>query len=99
MNIKLFVLAIFLIAYILLVLKRGHPFVVLGGAIAALLIPRAISINEAISSINYNVLGVFSGTMILSSLFIFSGVPAYFAPKLVDRSKTVGMAILAVCVL
>ncbi len=96
---KLFVVAIFIIAYILLVLKRGHPFLVLGAAIGALLISGAINLNEALLSINYNVLGVFLGTMVLSSLFIFSGVPAYFATKLVDRSKTVGMALLSVCIL
>ncbi len=96
---KLFVVAIFIIAYILLVLKRGHPFLVLGAAIGALLISGAINLKEALLSINYNVLGVFLGTMILSGLFIFSGVPAYFATKLVDRSKTVGMALLSVCIL
>ncbi len=96
---KLFVVAIFIIAYILLVLKKGHPFLVLGAAIGALLISGAINLKEALLSINYNVLGVFLGTMILSGLFIFSGVPAYFATKLVDRSKTVGMALLSVCIL
>jgi len=96
---KLFVVAVFLVTYILLMLKRGHPFVVLGSAIGLLLVGRAISPVQAISSINYNVLGVFLGTMILSSLFIFSAVPAYLATKLVDRSKNVGMALLAVCLL
>jgi Na+/H+ antiporter NhaD/arsenite permease-like protein len=37
--------------------------------------------------------------MVLSGLFIFSGVPAHLATKLVDRSKTVGLALLAVCLL
>jgi Na+/H+ antiporter NhaD/arsenite permease-like protein len=37
--------------------------------------------------------------MILSGLFIFSGVPAYLATKLVDRAKNVGMALLSVCLL
>lgn len=96
---KIFVIAIFLLAYILLMLKRGHPFVVLGGAIGLLFLSRAITPIQAILSINYNVLGVFVGTMVLSGLFIFSSVPAYLATKLVDRSKTVGMALLSVCFL
>ncbi len=96
---SLFVVAVFLITYILLMLKRGHPFVVLGCAIGVFLLSRAISPLQAISSINFNVLGVFLGTMILSSLFIYSSVPAYLATKLVDRSKTVGMALLSVCLL
>ena len=96
---KLFVVAVFLITYVLLMFKKGHPFIVLGSAIGLLLVSRTISPIQAISSINYNVLGVFMGTMILSGLFIFSSVPAYFATKLVDRSKTVGMALLSVCLL
>jgi len=96
---KLFVVAVFLLTYILLMLKRGHPFVVLGSAIGLLLASGAVNLTQALSSINYNVLGVFLGTMILSSLFIFSDVPAYLATKLVDRAKTVGMALLSVCIL
>lgn len=96
---KIFVVATFLITYILLVLRKGHPFLVLFSAVGLLLISQAINLNQAISSINYNVLGVFLGTMILSGLFIFSEVPAYLATKLVDRSKTVGMALLSVCLL
>jgi Na+/H+ antiporter NhaD/arsenite permease-like protein len=80
-------------------LKKGHPFIILGSAIGLLLVSRAINVTQAISSINYNVLAVFLGTMILSGLFIFSAVPAYLATKLVDRSKTVGMALLSVCLL
>ena len=96
---KLLVIAIFLIAYLLLIMKKGHPFIVLGAAVAALLASRAMSVQEALSSINYNVLGVFWGTMVLSGLFIFSGVPAYLATKLVDKAKSVGMAMLFVCLL
>jgi len=96
---KLFVIGVFLITYILLMFKKGHPFVVLGAAVATLMLSRAISVGEAFLSINYNVLAVFLGTMILSGLFIFSRVPAYFATKLVDRAKTVGIALLYVCLL
>jgi Na+/H+ antiporter NhaD/arsenite permease-like protein len=97
--VKLLVVSIFLTAYALLVLKKGHPFIILGGAIAALFITRSLGFNEALSSINYNVLGVFWGTMVLSGLFINSSVPAYLATRLVDKSKSVGLAMLSVCLL
>jgi len=96
---KILVISTFLIAYILLVLKKGHPFIILGSAIAVLFASRSLGLNEALTSINYNVLGVFWGTMVLSSLFINSSVPAYLATKLVDRSKSVGLAMLSVCFL
>ncbi|MBI5144853.1 MAG: TRAP transporter large permease subunit [Candidatus Omnitrophica bacterium] len=96
---KIFVVLVFLITYIVLMTKKGHPFVILGSAIGLLFLSGAISATQAFSSINYNVLGVFLGTMVLSGLFIFSGVPAYFATKLVDRAKSIGMALLSVCIL
>lgn len=96
---KLLVVIIFLITYLLLVLKKGHPFIVLGAGIAALFVSGSLTIHEAVSSINYNVLAVFWGTMILSGLFMFSRVPAYLATRLVDKSKNVGMAMLSVCLL
>jgi len=96
---KLFVVIVFFVSYILLISKKVHPFVTFGTAIGLLFISRAITPTQAITSINYNVLGVFLGTMVLSGLFIFSEVPAFLATKLVDRSKTVGMALLSVCIL
>jgi Na+/H+ antiporter NhaD/arsenite permease-like protein len=96
---KLFVVAVFLVAYILLMLKRGHPFVILALAIGSLLVSRAVTPLQAIASINFNVLAVFLGTMVLSGLFIFSAVPAFLATKLVDRAKNIGMALLLVCLL
>lgn len=49
--------------------------------------------------INWNVIGIFVGTLILAEVFIDSKVPALFADILVNQSKSVGIAILWVCVL
>ncbi len=59
---KLFVVIVFLITYVLLVAKKGHPFLILGSAIGIFLISRVITPMQAIASINYNVLGVFLGS-------------------------------------
>jgi Na+/H+ antiporter NhaD/arsenite permease-like protein len=96
---KLLVITVFLTAYTLLVLKKGNPFIILGGAVAALFVSRALSLQEAFASVNYNVLAVFWGTMVLSGLFLYSKVPAYLATWLVDRAKSVGAAMLYVCLL
>ena len=65
--------------------------------VVILLFAGAINFGGAIASININVLGIFLGTMILSGLFIYSGVPAYLASMLVDKSKSICMAMLLVC--
>jgi Na+/H+ antiporter NhaD/arsenite permease-like protein len=95
-------LVIFLVCYALIsyfMNRQKHVFALLSAylGVAVLLLISAITFPQALSSININVLGVFLGTMILSSLFIFSGVPAYLACLLVDKSKSICMAMLLVC--
>lgn len=65
--------------------------------VVIILLTGVIDFKEALTSININVLGVFLGTMILSSLFIYSGVPAHLACLLVDKSRSVCIAMLLVC--
>jgi len=49
------------------------------------------------ASINWNVMGIFAGTLLVAEAFIYSRVPALCADLLIDRSPNVGWAILAVC--
>ncbi len=95
-------LTIFLLCYAFIgyfMNRQKHNYVLLSVyiGVTVLLLTTAINLGQALSSININVLGVFLGTMILSSLFIYSGVPAYLAAALVDKSKSVCMAMLLVC--
>jgi len=96
-DIKILTLTIFLLCYFLIFTRRINPLLVVFGGVVALLLTKAINLNQAVSSINFNVLGIFIGTMILSSLFIYSGVPQYLASNLVDKSKSICMALLLVC--
>ena len=95
-------LTIFLLCYAFIgyfMNRQKHKCVLLSVyiGVTVLLLTTAINLGQALSSININVLGVFLGTMILSSLFIYSGVPVYLAASLVDKSKSVCMAMLLVC--
>ncbi|MFC1704560.1 SLC13 family permease, partial [Candidatus Omnitrophota bacterium] len=96
---KLFVLITFLLTYVLIVSRRKNPTLMPYIGISVLLLFGAIDFKQALGSINFNVLGVFTGTMILSNLFIESGVPAYLAARFVDKSKNVCTALLSVCCL
>jgi len=99
MSLKLFTLIIFIGCYSLILSRKVRPVIATSVGILVLLIFKSITLNQAIGSINYNVLGVFIGTMTLSSLFIHSGVPAYLAAKLVNKSHSVGIAFFLVCCL
>ncbi|MFC1667285.1 SLC13 family permease [Candidatus Omnitrophota bacterium] len=98
---KIFVIVIFLLTYLTIVLfnRKINPLLSLASGVGILLISGAIGLKEAFLSINFNVLGVFLGTMILSGLFVHSNVPGYLAMRLVGRARNVGMALLLICLL
>ena len=60
---------------------------------------KSSSLIYIVKSINWNVLGIFVGTLIIAEAFIESGVPALIAHYLVSKSKNVGMAILYLCIM
>jgi Na+/H+ antiporter NhaD/arsenite permease-like protein len=99
---KYLTLGIFLVCYAVIgyFINRQKHFLALVSVyigVAVLFLTSAINLSGAAASININVLGVFLGTMILSSLFIYSGVPAYLASNLVGKSKSIATAMLLVC--
>lgn len=99
MPVKIVAAATFLVAYVLLIQHKIHPpFVVWGGS-ALLLLLGVVTPLQALESINLNVIGIVLGTMVLSEFFIHSQVPAYLASLLVSRSRSIAVALLAVCAL
>ncbi|MFW6182047.1 MAG: SLC13 family permease [Spirochaetota bacterium] len=52
-----------------------------------------------VHAVNWNVLGIFLGTLLIAEAFIASNVPALIAHHLVTRARNVGAAILYVCIM
>ncbi len=46
--------------------------------------------------INWNILLIYLGSLVLAELFIYSRVPAYLAEKIIDKSSTLGAAIVII---
>ncbi len=92
-------LAIFVVCYALFIFLPRHRSSV---ACAAALLVVALGVvpwREAIYLVNWNVMGLFIGMLVLADLFMQSKMPAVLAERLVDRMKTVRGAMLAVCAL
>ncbi|UCG53715.1 MAG: TRAP transporter large permease subunit [Candidatus Latescibacterota bacterium] len=70
----------------------------LWGGVALGIIFGYIHASDILSDINWNVMGIFAGTLILSEFFILSHVPDAISTVLVRRTRTVGAAYLAVCI-
>jgi len=92
-------LAIFLIAYVLFVILPTRRSFVAFGASILLVATTAISFQEALKAINWNVMGIFIGTLVVADTFMESRVPAYIAEIIVNRAKNTAWAMLAICVL
>jgi len=98
-NTKTIALLVFIIAYLLFIFlpnKRTH--VSLLGA-ALLLLTGVVSFKEAFLAINWNVMGIFVGTLIVADIFMESRVPAYLAEIIVDKAKNTAWSILLICLL
>ncbi len=64
-----------------------------------LILAGVVSFKEAFFSINWNVMGIFVGTLVVADIFMESRVPAYIAEVIVDKAKNTAWAILSICVL
>lgn len=92
-------LIVFILAYILFIfLPERRPLIAIIAALLLILL-RVISFKEAVFSINWNVMGIFVGTLIMADIFMESRVPAYFGEIIVDKAKNTGWAILFICLL
>ena len=92
-------LIIFLFAYILFIFlsnKRTH--IAIAGSLL-LILTGTISPKDAFFAINWNVMGIFVGTLVVADIFMESRVPAYVAEIIVDKAKNTAWAILLICLL
>ncbi|TFG61050.1 MAG: citrate transporter, partial [Spirochaetales bacterium] len=97
---KIFVLAVAVLMYALVIIfTRRKSFISLGAALI-ILIAGAVSVSEAfVTFINWNVLLIYVGSLIIAELFIYSRVPSYLADKVVDKTPNLGLGIVLVLVM
>jgi len=96
---KITSLLIFIFAYVLFVfLPHRRTIVAIVGSIL-LLASGVLSFSDALHAINWNVMGIFVGTLVVANIFMESRVPAYIAEIIVNKAKNTSWAILFICVL
>jgi len=99
MEYRYVVLLVFVVCYALFVVwPRRRPWVAAAGA-ALLLLSGALSLKEAFWAVNWNVMGIFVGTLAVADVFMESRVPAYLAEGIVNRARSSAWAILFICLL
>ncbi len=86
---KIGVLAAFVLMYILMIaLPKKRPYIALGTA-AIFIAIGVLPLGEVFSSIDWNVVMMIAGTMVIIDFFIASKMPAFMADVILDKSPNV----------
>jgi Na+/H+ antiporter NhaD/arsenite permease-like protein len=94
---KWMVLATAVVMYALVVIFPGKKSFSSLGAALLMLILRVVSPATAVGElVNWDVLMIFVGSLVIAELFIYSRVPAVIADSIVLHSPNVGLAIVAI---
>lgn len=98
---KFLVVALFCALYLFLAVSKRYRATAtwLGILLIWIISKGRLTLCEIFLNVDWVVLGIFAGTLILAELFIDSKVPVLLADSIVNRTKTVGMAMLWVCIL
>lgn len=91
-------IAVFVLTYVLLLLLPNHRYLVALGSAIVFIIMDAMPLDGIFGAINWNVILMISGTMGMVSLFIDSKMPARMADLLLQHTKSVKAAIVALAV-
>jgi Na+/H+ antiporter NhaD/arsenite permease-like protein len=95
--IKWIVLALTVLMYVLIVVfPAKKSFSALGAALLIMLLGVVSPKTAFTELINWNVLMIFIGSLVIAELFIYSRVPAVIADSIVHHSPNVGLAIVAI---
>ena len=87
-------LIIFIIAYVAIIAFHKYKFIIAWVVVGFIVIFGILSPLKVIHYINWNILGIFWGSLVVAELFIHSRIPAYLAEIIIDRSKNLVWAII-----
>jgi Na+/H+ antiporter NhaD/arsenite permease-like protein len=92
-------LGVFLTCYVLFIfLPTRRSLVAVGGALV-LAITGVVPLHELPGAINWNVMGIFVGMLVVADVFIESRCPAYLAEIIANRAPNTALALVFICAL
>jgi Na+/H+ antiporter NhaD/arsenite permease-like protein len=100
MDLKWIVLALTIFMYVLIVIfSDKKSFIALGAALLMLILGVVSPLEAASELINWTVLMIYVGSLIIAELFIYSRVPAVIADSIISRSPNAGVAMVAILIM
>lgn len=106
MELKIISLLVFIATYVLFIIfsnKRTLIALISAGVIFIIQIfiikDFPVLIKWLFTAVNWNVMGIFVGTLFVADIFMKSKVPAYLAEIFVNKSKNIVIAIILICLM
>ncbi len=97
---KIFVLVLTLVMYGLVIAFSHRKSWIALATSAVFLVIGAVGFEKAITElVNWNILMIYIGSLVIADLFIYSKVPAWISDKVVEKSPTLGIAIVAILII
>jgi Na+/H+ antiporter NhaD/arsenite permease-like protein len=87
-------LVIFLIVYVSIIIFHSRKSIVAWVGVVILVTVGILRPGSLLYHINWNILGIFWGSLVVAELFIYSKIPAFIAEGIIDKSKNLVWAII-----
>jgi len=87
-------LTIFAVVYVAIITFHSYKSIVAWAGVGLLVIIGVMPAFKLLYYINWNILGIFWGSLVVAELFIYSKIPAYIAESIIDKSKSLVWAII-----
>jgi Na+/H+ antiporter NhaD/arsenite permease-like protein len=87
-------IAIFLVVYAAIIIFHHIKSIIAWIGVGLLVVTGLLPFTTVIYHINWNILGIFWGSLVIAELFIYSKIPAFIAETIIDRSKNLVWAII-----
>ena len=87
-------LAIFIVTYVAIIAFHRYKFLIAWVGVGFMLLFGILAPIKILHYVNWNILGIFWGSLVVAELFIYSRIPAYIAESIIDRSKNLVWAII-----
>ena len=98
MNHQTIALIVFIAAYVFFIFLPQRRSLVAMAAVAVLLLFGVLDPLDAfMHGVNWNVMGIFVGMLVLAEAFMVSRFPAYLAERIVNHAPNTAFAILFIC--
>ncbi|MFH1054914.1 MAG: SLC13 family permease [Candidatus Altiarchaeota archaeon] len=95
---KFIVVFVFLAVLGLTIFFDSRKTKIVWAAVAILFLTGCLTVRDAFYSVDWNVLLLYLGMLVTGETLIYSKMPDYIATHLASKTKTVGMAMLVICV-